>query len=91
MELLIQASNSLYTSAEARELREAHACDIIAAKDLDQGPKLSLELVILGFGQQECADVKDMILGCIGLVYFQSMSPFMADCPLSPRIGSTGL
>jgi Heterokaryon incompatibility protein (HET) len=85
VELLIRASNSRYTSAEARELRQAHACDIIAAKDLKEVPQLSLELVILRFGQQECTDVRDKIFGCLGLVDFQSMPPFTADYSLSPR------
>lgn len=70
VDMLCRTSNSRYTTAEARDTRQAHGCDIIAAKDTDKG-KLSLELVVLKFGQQECADARDKIFGCLGLVDFQ--------------------
>lgn len=83
VELLSRASNSRYTTAEARDTRQAHGCDVIAAKDLDDSSKLSLELVILRFGRQECSDVRDKIFGCLGLVDFQGKKPFAADYSLS--------
>jgi hypothetical protein len=73
------------------KMRQARGFDIIAERDshesasgevVSRGLKMPLTRVITNFGQQECADVRDKIFGCLGLVDFKGQSPIMADYSL---------